>query len=95
VFTGNCPFNNAGVLDILSGTLVLQAGGTFSGGSATNLTGIVQLAGGTFNINGMVTSANVQLNGAVLHGDNVLSGTFTWIYGAWNSSSVTVATNSV
>ena len=93
-FVGGAAFNNTGKLDAQTNYIVLSGGGSFTGGTATNLVGFVYLNGGAFNINGTVTSTNVQLAGAVLAGNNVISGGFNWIVGDWNSSSDTIATNS-
>ncbi len=87
--------NNAGILDVRSGTLSLQGGGSFTGGVATNNAGIIQLAAGGYNINGTTTGVNVQEVGGNLVGTNTLSGGFTWVSGFWNGSTVTIATNCV
>jgi len=50
-------------------TSSFRAAGNFTGGAATNLVGFVYLNGGAFNINGTVTSTNVQLAGATLTGN--------------------------
>ena len=86
-------FNNQGtVLNFSGGPITLDGGGVFSAGSISNL---VVLGGGAFNINGTVTSTNLQENGANLSGNNVLYGGFTWVGGNWNSGAqVTIATNS-
>jgi hypothetical protein len=57
-------FNSSGIVDVRSGTLSLQSGGSFSGGTVTNNAGILQLASGFFNINGTATSVSVQQAGA-------------------------------
>src|ERR1019366_1488880 len=93
-FQSGAVFNNTGKLDSQTNYIVLSGGGSFTGGTATNLVGIVYLNAGAFNINGTVTSTNVQLAGATLTGNNVISGGFNWIVGLWNGTSDTIATNS-
>jgi hypothetical protein len=93
-FVGGAVFNNTGKLDSQISYIVLSGGGNFTGGTATNLAGFVYLNGGAFNINGTVTSTNVQLAGASLTGTNVISGGFNWISGLWNSTVDTIAANS-
>jgi len=51
-FQSGVVLNNQGALDIEAGVLSLQSGGTFSAGSMTNGSGLIQLVGGGFNING-------------------------------------------
>jgi hypothetical protein len=93
-FQGGTTFNQlTGKLDSQTNSIVLSGGGNFTGGMATNLAGFVVLNGGAFNINGTVTSTNVQLAGATLTGNNVISGGLNWISGAWNYSTETIATN--
>ena len=89
-------FNNAGILDSRTNSIVLSGTGNFTGGYVTtNLTGLTVFSSGTVNINGTVTSTNVQLAGATLTGTNVINGALNWIVGDWSSGvQVTVATNS-
>ena len=88
--------NNTGHLDAQTGTIALAAGGNFTGGTATNLGGIIQLAGGTFNINGTLTTTNVQMVGGSLTGTNVFTNGFLWSGGDWNTASpVTIAANTL
>lgn len=85
--------NNAGTIDIQTGSLVLNGGGSFNSGSVQGA-GFVSLNGGGFNLAGTTTTPNVQLTGGVLVQDNVIHGGFTWANGNWNSAeSVTVAQN--
>ncbi len=91
---GGLFFSNSGKVDAQVGTLAFTGGGSFTGGTATNLNGIIQLAGGGFNINGTITSTNVQLNGGTLTGSNVIAGAFTWVVGSWGDANVTIAGNS-
>ncbi len=90
------PFNQfAGVLDVQHGNLSLQAGANFSGGFiTTNSTGTTLLAAGGFDINGAVTSSNVVENGGALVGNNVIYGALTWLAGVWDSTTVSVSSNS-
>ncbi len=96
VFSSGVIFNNAGKLDSQTNFIYLNGGGSFTGGTATNLTGFVGLNQGAFNLNGTVTSSNVQMLGdATLTGNNVINGALNWIAGQWNNSaSETIATNS-
>jgi len=89
-------FNNAGILDSRTNSIVLSGTGNFTGGYVTtNLTGLTVFSSGTVNINGTVTSTNVQLAGATLTGTNVINGALNWIVGDWSSGAqVTIATNS-
>ena len=101
-FAGGVVFNQlAGVIDLqqngTNGTqLALYGGGSFSGGYvATNTQGLLNLAGGSFNLNGTVTGPNTWQNGGILVGDNVIKGALTWMVGDWNNSaSETIAPNS-
>jgi hypothetical protein len=87
----SAAFNNIGTIDIQTGSLVLNGGGTFSGGSVTGSRPVYLNAGG-FTINGTLTTTNVQETGGALVGANVLRGSFIWASGNWNSAdSVTVA----
>jgi hypothetical protein len=97
VFGFNGVFlNNTGNLDAQTGVIALDAGGNFTGGTATNLAGIVQLAGGMFNINGTITTTNVQMVGGSLTGTNVFTNGFNWAGGDWNTASpVTIAPNTL
>jgi hypothetical protein len=96
VFTGGVLLNNSGNFDSQTNYIVLQGGGNFTGGTATNLVGIVYLNGGAFNINGTITSTNVQLAGGTLTGNNVIRGGFNWITGDWNgAASVTISNASI
>ena len=88
--------NNTGHLDAQTGTITLAAGGNLTGGTATNLAGIIRLAGGAFNINGTLTTTNVQLVAGSLIGVNVVTNGLTWSGGDWNSAlAVTIAANTL
>jgi len=90
----------AGVIDVQNSTNGLQlaflGGGNLTGGYVTtNTQGLLNLAGGNFNLNGTVTDTNTWLNGANFAGTNVIQGALTWYAGTWNPSYfVTIATNS-
>jgi hypothetical protein len=88
-------FNNSGLVDLDSGALVLNAGGTLSGGMITG-TGIWYLNGGNFTLNGMyTTTTNVQFTAGAFAGANTILGGLTWAAGTWNdASSVSVTSNS-
>ena len=94
---GGVGFNQlGGVVDTLTGNLVLQGGGNFTGGFVTtNTTGTTYLSVGNFNLNGTVTGSNFVENAASLTGVNVIRGALTWQSGSWNSTVVTVTSNSV
>jgi hypothetical protein len=93
VLGSGAVLNNTGIVDTQIGAIVLNDGGSFSAGWATNVNGLLQLAGGNFNINGTVTATNVELDGGALAGSNVLQGGFNWISGSWNGATVTVLNN--
>ena len=80
-----CSFNTTGLVDIETGALVLNGGGTFTGGSVTG-PGLINLNGGGFTVNGGTTTLNVILGGGVLSGVNVLNGGFTWSSGNWDGA---------
>jgi hypothetical protein len=91
---GGVTFNNTGTLDVQTNLLSFQGGGNFTGGAVTG-SGLIQLAVGTFTINGTRTTANVQLVGGSLAGINVLTGEFTWVVGSWNNAGpITIPANS-
>jgi hypothetical protein len=97
VFSPNgseATLNNSGVVDIQTGSIVLNGGGTFTAGSVSG-NGVLYLSAGGFNLNGTLTTAtNVQFTGGGFYGDNTIIGGLTWVGGNWNSaSSVTVTTN--
>src|SRR5258708_40140122 len=92
---GGLFFINSGALDAQVNLLVLQGGGSFTGGLVTGAPGLIELAGGGFNISGTTTTTNVELIGGALSGTNVLNGGFNWIVGDWGGSVVTVASNSL
>jgi hypothetical protein len=95
-FNAGFVINNTGKLDAQTNYLNFQGGGNLTGGTATNLNGIVYLYSGAFNINGTVTSTNVQLAGGTLTGNNVINGGLNWIIGDWNgSASETIASGSL
>src|SRR5262249_58960381 len=86
----------AGKRDSQTNAIVLNSGGSLTGGMATNVVGYVSLNGGAFNINGTVTSTHVQLAGGTLTGNNVFNGGFNWIVGDWSgAASETIAANSI
>ncbi|HWN96631.1 MAG TPA: hypothetical protein VNT99_16500, partial [Methylomirabilota bacterium] len=99
--TDGVTFNNNGLLEVLTGLLSLQGGGSFTGGTTTNAGGLIQLAAATYLINGTTTTTNVQLIGGTLGNGTVLRGELTWVQGVLASAgfgavvTVTVASNSV
>jgi hypothetical protein len=96
VLPGGVLFSNTGTVNVESGTLSLQGGGSFTGGSVTSAAGLIQLAAGAYTINGTITTTNVQLVGGTLGGTNVLRGGLSWVFGDWNGAGgVTIVSNSV
>ena len=94
---GGVVFNQlGGAVDTQTGNLVLQGGGSFSGGFVTtNANGTTYLSVGNFTINGTVTGSNFVENAASLTGVNVIRGALTWVAGLWNgATSVTISSNS-
>jgi hypothetical protein len=90
----------AGVVDVQSNgsglNLILQGGGSFTGGYVTtNTGGLTYFSAGSFTLNGTVTSTNVINNAAGLVGTNVIKGGLTWQAGNWNNTTLTVTTNSL
>jgi len=59
-------FNNSGTVDIQTGTLSLQGGGTIAAGAAFTGAGFTRFAGGTMTVNGAATGANLALDGGTL-----------------------------
>src|ERR1017187_6699369 len=89
-------FNNAGIVDVQQGNLLLQGGGSFTGGYiTTSVNGLAVLSGGSFNLNGTATGTNVSEDGGNLVGTNVINGALTWHDGSWNNTVVIVGSNSV
>ena len=102
VFQNGVVFNQlAGVIDVqqngTKGTqLALEGGGSFTGGYVTtNTLGLLNLAFGSFIIDGTVTGTNTWLNGGNLVGNaNFIKGILTWVAGTWDGVGLTIATNS-
>ena len=107
-FTNNTVFESgvtmnqlAGMIDVQNGTNGLQlaflGGGNFIGGYVTtNSQGLLNLAGGNFTLNGMLTGTNTWQTGGTLGTNaNVINGYLTWVSGTWNGAgSVTITPNS-
>jgi hypothetical protein len=96
VFVGAVLFNqSSGLLSTQTGKILLQGGGNLIGGSISNSNiGTTYLNGGSFNLNGTVTSGNVIENAANLVGTNVINGALAWGGGIWDGAVVTIAPNS-
>jgi hypothetical protein len=91
VIMGGVVFNQlGGVLDVQQGNLVLQGGGSFTGGAATNNNGVLWFSSGNFNLNGTATGTNVIENGGNLSGGNLIQGGLQWQSGSWNYTGVTL-----
>jgi hypothetical protein len=93
-------FINYSVVDVPSGVLLFQGGGSLYDGSAFTGSGSAQLKLGAFTLDGNVSSSsNVMLAGATLAGtQGVLSGLWTWTNGSYlitGGNRVTIATNGV
>jgi hypothetical protein len=84
------PFNNAGTVNVVGGTLLLNAGGTISAGAHFVGPGETVLNSGTFSADGLFTSVNLVLGGnASLLGNASLGGTVNWASGNFNNGSTT------
>jgi hypothetical protein len=97
VLYGGVFFNQTGgSCDVQGGRVLLQSGGSFTGGTATN-TGTLVLNGGGFLINGTLTTTNVQINGGTLAaGNSMINGGLNWVGGVWNNGGpMSIATNSL
>ncbi|MGA2247542.1 MAG: hypothetical protein ABSH48_21360 [Verrucomicrobiota bacterium] len=94
-FSGGTVLNQiGGAIDVQQGSLTLQGTGNFTGGTANNPAGTINLTGDSDTINGTAITNFIQ-NGANLTGTNSLKGGFTWIAGLWNSTVITIPTNSL
>ena len=86
-YTPAVAFNNSGTVDVQTGTLSLQGGGTIAAGAAFTGAGFTRFAGGpglqTMTINGAATGANLALDAGILTGpgDLTVSGEFDWTGG--------------
>ena len=87
-----------------NGQFIAEAGATlafptdYSVGSGAVLTGAGTnlLSGGTFTVNGSITTSNAVLAGATLFGNGTFNGLFLWTSGTLaTGASLTVATNGV
>ena len=96
LFPGSTVLNQlAGKVDLQQGNLVLQGGGVFTGGTATNNNGGLYFSAGNFTLNGTPTGTNVYQTGGYLVGNTVINGALFWSGGSWqNTPSVTITTNS-
>ena len=79
-------FSNSGTVDVETGTLSLQGGGTIGAGAAFTGAGFTRfygLAGGTMTINGAATGSNLALDAGTLTGagDLSVSNEFDWTGG--------------
>jgi hypothetical protein len=83
-------FNNAGTIDVQTNSVIFQTVATFSPGSVFNGAGSTILSAGTFNINGATINSTLQFNGGTIGGTNILSGTFIWNGGLFNSATLMI-----
>ena len=79
-------FSNSGTVDVETGTLSLQGGGTIGAGAAFTGAGFTRfygLAGGTMTVNGAATGSNLALDAGTLTGAGDLSvnNEFDWTGG--------------
>jgi len=80
-------FNNSGTVDIQTGTLSLQGGGTIEAGATFTGAGFTRFGAsyynGTMTVNGAATGANLALDGGTLTGAGDLTVTteFDWTGG--------------
>jgi hypothetical protein len=96
IFAGGVLFNQpSGLLNVLSGNVLLQGSGNFTGGLITTAgTSTNYLNAGNFNINGTTLTGNVVEDAGILVGNNVINGALTWVAGNWNSTTVTITPSS-
>ncbi|HEY9175242.1 MAG TPA: hypothetical protein VI136_23390 [Verrucomicrobiae bacterium] len=87
------PFNNSGAVEIQTGTLRLNSGGTLSGSLVAWPDSQIELAGGNFLLDGEVTAIRVKVSGGTVKGTNALHGQVNWTSGGFSSGVTTVATN--
>jgi hypothetical protein len=93
----NCIFNNSGKLDVQTGTLSLNGGGS-SQGSFVADAGATLTYGASYEVDGLLTGAGTNLlNSTMLTGSGVITnGLFVWRGGTLGTgSALTVATNGV
>jgi hypothetical protein len=87
-------FNNSGTVDVQTGTLLLNGGGTHSGGSFTAQPGAYILVQGTHTITGNVTTAG-QFGPRFIGGGYTSAlvvdagATFTHLSGSWSGTDIT------
>lgn len=87
-------FRSSGTVNITTGTLSLNSGGTFSSGSVTG-NGLTALNAGIFTINNTTTTTNTWETGGNL-GASVINGGLTWSSGLWNNAgTITMLSNSL
>jgi hypothetical protein len=90
-------FNNTGTVDVQTGTISLNGGGSSQGIFVAD-TGATLTYGNDYEVDGLLTGAGTNLlNGSTLTGTGVITnGLFVWRSGSLGAnSSLTVATNSV
>jgi hypothetical protein len=90
----NAMLQNAGTLDVRTGSIVLNnnvsdSGGNYIGG------GTVVISNGTFTASGTLTSSNLVLAGGTLMGNGTIKGLITWTGGRFGSgnNALTLAAN--
>jgi len=86
---GSVLFVNAGTVDAETNTVSFNNGGLFESGAKFTGAGTALLNGGTFTMDGQITSSNLVQVGGNLVGTNTLVGLFVWNSGSWNSSGLT------
>ena len=83
-------FNNTGTIDVQTNSVSFQTDATFSPGSVFNGAGSAILSSGNFSINGATINSTLQFNGGTIGGTNILSGTFIWNGGLFNSATLMI-----
>ena len=94
VFDG-VPLRNTGTVEVQTGAIYYSASGClFGSGTQFKGAGTNVLGAGTITLDGLISSENLVLGGAVIIGTNTLTGTVQWTSGAIGESGVvTIATN--
>lgn len=89
-------FDNSGTLDIQTGSVNLNGGGSDSGTILTQTGTAIIFGGGEFVLETNFYSANAILGGARLDGNGIISGLLTWTNGiiGHGNDTITLATNS-
>jgi hypothetical protein len=82
-------FNNHGSVNVSTGLLVLHNGGSIGAGAGFYGNGATQLAAGSFNFAGAVSTDSLTLAGGTLTGSPVFHGLFKFVNGLLGSGATT------